>query len=228
MRQVFAAVFLVLLVGCVTPSDRVLNEHNRQAGEAIATNEALPVEVRQTGKDIHDNAEHLQVVGALPKPKEPTKYTPNASKDARDSSRKEHDNLNAIGDGLKSIVGKYVPGGAAILGLVGWLASIAKTRLESKKTYSLIQGVSDFSDKVPGLVNQLQSLDLKNPQGLQDAVAIIRSGVKDAQATAQSAVGVYQEVRADVKAAQQDGTVKPIETKTLAEKAADPADPYQQ
>lgn len=214
------------LTGCVTPADRDINEHNRQIGNNIKKDTRLPDEVRQMGSDVELNAAQLQAGGAVPAPKTPTTYTPAESKLKRKESDEQHKNIDKIQIGLVGAIEKYVPGGIGIVGVGGWLFSMFRRRLESKKSFSLMQGVSDFSGKVPGLVAKIKGLNLKSADGLQDAVALIRGEAKDAQKVAQIAVGVHQEVRADIKVHQDAGKIKKIDTKTMAEKAADPTDPH--
>ncbi len=59
---------------------------------------------------------------------------------------------------------------------------------------------------------------------MQDAVGLIRGGLKDTHKVAASAGGGYHEVRADIKKGNAEGSLKPIDTKTMAEKEADPTD----
>lgn len=216
------------LSGCVTPGDRGLVDQSRQAAKLNATDPDVPEHARVRSRDVVANLTALQTNGGVPAPKTPQKYSSEASKQARDDSKREHETIDSIGSGVLGFVGSNIPGGMAIVGLLGTLWGLAKKRLGDKKTFSFAKGVSDFSQKLPGIAERVKDLDLKTKQGLQDLVAIMRTELKDAQKIAASTVGVAQEIGKDIKAHQAAGTIKPIDTKTLAEKTNDPSDPLGQ
>lgn len=223
-----ALVASAALTGCITPGDRLLVDLSKKGALLIVSDTDAPAHLKIIATDIAENLNALQENGGVPVPKNPQEFSSEASEQARRQSEQEHETISSIGSGILGFVGSYVPGGLGIIGVLGGVWAFVRKKLADKKSYTVMQGTSDFAAKIPGVVEKLGKVDWKNPETRQNAVALIRSTLKDAHKTAASAAGVYHEIRSDVKAHQAAGRIKPIDGRTLEERANDPADSYGQ
>jgi len=216
------------LTGCVTPRDRLLVDLSRKGAVRIVADAEAPAHLKIIAADISENLNALQKSGGVPVPRNPQEYSSEASEAARKQSKQEHETISSMSSGIIGFVGSYVPGGLGIIGVLGGVWAFVRKKLADKKSYSTMKGVSDFAQKIPGAVDQMKNFNLKNATDRQNAVALIASTLKDAQKVAAAANNVAQEIRADVKAHQAAGRLKPIDGRSLAERENDPADSYGQ
>jgi len=187
-RIYFVVSFLLLsvvLVGCGGKYKRHLVEQNRQAG-ALVYDKALLQDVKQAGLDIQLNAEeHQEWIG---KSKETQEYSPENSEAVRGASKHARENpwwkvlfkliLGVLNmEVIVGVVSSLIPGMGAIIPTALLIWKWWKASKEKACVQSLIKGVQGVQ------------------KDIKDGNAVSIKGMKDTLKAAQSAHGVWKDIK---------------------------------
>jgi hypothetical protein len=142
----------------ITEGDRQLVDQNKKAGDLIATKATEP-EIKQAGKDVHDNSVRLeQVIGVPVEATQP--YSPAASATIRTASEKEHEQANDLWKMALGAIAAKIPYGGAIVGVLVGLNEWLKRRKAQAATYAVVQGVSELPAVLAGTADAAKQKDL--------------------------------------------------------------------
>jgi len=215
----YIGLFVVGLIGCVSQATRGLNSQNFDAAKQLEIRVEDP-ELKQMAGDIAANSQEIEKdIGA---PIVKVAYSPEASAKIRrqaQENRELRDKLKALAMGpLRA----YAPWALALITGVGGIYSKIRQVAESTKATTLITGGAAFAKSIPGIINKLKSVNLKDPKQLQNAVALVTGTFKEAHKTVASAAGVARVLAADIHSLRKKGVIEKIDSRTIDEREADP------
>lgn len=215
----YIGLFLIGLIGCVSQATRGLNSQNQEAAKLIEGKVVDP-ELKQIANDIIENSKEIEKdIGA---PVQRVAYSPEASAKIRkqaQENRELRDKLKALAMGPLQA---YAPWALALITGVGGIYQKVRHVIESNKTTTLITGGAEFAKSLPALVNKLKETNLKDPKELQNAVALLTGGFKEAHKTIASARGVARQLAGDIHKLREKGEIQKIDERTIEEREADP------
>ncbi len=217
--SIYVGLFIVGLAGCVTQATRGLNSQNHDAAKQLEARIQDP-ELKQMATDIGANSKEIEKdIGA---PAQKVAYSPEASAKIRRQAQENRELREKLKNLALGPLQAYAPWALALITGVGGIYTKIRHVVESTKTTTLITGGAEFAKSIPGIVNKLKEVNLKDPKELQNAVSLISGTFKEAHKTVASAAGVAKNLAADIHAMREKGVIQKIDERTIEEREADP------
>jgi hypothetical protein len=178
--KIAVMVGLLCFAGCVTPTegDRQLFDQNRQAGDVIAANDALPSDVRATGEVVSQNS--VTLMENLGAPDDPRPYSVATSADLRAKAQREHRETPGFLTVIAQAVTPWAPWAAPLIPLAWGLVQ----SLGRRKAVAKLAAVYDGVDAVKKEVGEGKYADavtdvMREVAGLHNVYSDVKADLKE-------------------------------------------------